>query len=90
MDGETYELWVAGFRTALAVHGYPLDPETAEVAVLAGYAGSFSARARQIKGNIDRYEAKWRTDHPGEEPRPAYAPFVGPAGVGGRTARQGR
>ena len=58
------------FRAALAVHGYTLDPDTGEVAELAGYAGSFSARARQIEQHIDRYEAEWRTDHPDEEPGP--------------------
>lgn len=59
-----------GFRTALAEHGYHLDPETGEVVELAGFAGAFSARARQIEANIDRYEARWRGEHPGEEPGP--------------------
>ncbi|WP_238473493.1 MobF family relaxase [Nocardioides cavernaquae] len=59
------------FRAALAEHGYTLDPETGEVSQLAGYAGAFSARSRQIGANIDRYEAQWRRDHPGEEPGPA-------------------
>lgn len=58
------------FRATLAAHGYHLDPESAEIVELAGYAGSFSARARQIEQNIDRYEAEWRTDHPGQEPGP--------------------
>lgn len=58
------------FRATLAVHGYTLDPDTGEVAELAGYAGAFSARARQIEHHIDRYEAAWRTDHPGQEPGP--------------------
>ena len=30
----------------------------------------FSHRAPQITRNIDRYEAEWRADHPGEEPGP--------------------
>jgi exodeoxyribonuclease V alpha subunit len=60
-----------GFRAALAVHGYTLDRESAEVIELAGYAGAFSARARQIEQNIDRYEAEWRADNPDEEPGPA-------------------
>jgi len=59
------------FRAALAAHGYTLDPETGEVTQLAPYAGTFSARSRQIEANIDRYEAQWRRDHPGEEPGPA-------------------
>ena len=59
------------FRTALAAHGYTLDPETGEVTQLADYTGAFSARSRQIEANIDRYEAQWRRDHPGEEPGPA-------------------
>ena len=58
------------FRGVLAAHGYTLDPETGEVAQLAPYAGSFSARAAQISRNIDRYEAQWRSEHPGEEPGP--------------------
>jgi exodeoxyribonuclease V alpha subunit len=59
------------FRAALAEHAYTLDPETGEVTQLAGYTGAFSARSRQIEANIDRYEAQWRRDHPGEEPGPA-------------------
>jgi len=59
------------FRTALAAHGFALDPGTGEVAELAPYAGAFSARARQIESNIDTYEAGWRSEHPGEEPGPA-------------------
>ena len=38
---------------------------------LAGFAGPFSARARQIGKNIERYEAAWRMAHPGEDPGPA-------------------
>lgn len=58
------------FRDALAAHGLTLDPETGEVRELASYVGAFSARARQIESNIDTYEARWRSDHPGEEPGP--------------------
>ena len=58
------------FRGLLAAHGYTLDPKTGEVAQLAPYAGSFSARAAQITRNIDRYEAQWRSEHPDEEPGP--------------------
>ncbi|WP_426246551.1 MobF family relaxase [Nocardioides sp. LHG3406-4] len=59
------------FREALAAHGYTLDPDTGEVTQLAPYAASFSARAAQITRNIDRYDAEWRTEHPGQEPGPA-------------------
>lgn len=59
-----------GFRAALADHGYRLDPDTGEVVELAGYAGAFSARARQIEQHINRYEAEWRTEHPDQEPGP--------------------
>ena len=57
------------FRAALAAHGFTLD-EDGEVRELAPYVGAFSARAAQIGRNIDRYEAEWRADHPGEEPGP--------------------
>jgi exodeoxyribonuclease V alpha subunit len=60
------------FRVALAAHGYTLDRETGEITALAPYAGAFSARSKQIEANIDRYEAQWRRDHPGEEPGPAF------------------
>ncbi len=56
------------FRGVLAAHGYTLDPESGEVAELAPYTGAFSARAAQISRNIDRYEARWRSEHPGQEP----------------------
>ena len=59
------------FRAVLAEHGYTVDPETGELTQLAGYAAAFSARSRQIEANIDRYEAQWRREHPGEEPGPA-------------------
>jgi exodeoxyribonuclease V alpha subunit len=59
------------FRAALAAHGYTIDPETGEVTQLADYTGAFSARSRRIETNIDRYEAQWRRDQPGEEPGPA-------------------
>jgi exodeoxyribonuclease V alpha subunit len=59
------------FRRALADGGFTLDSQTGEVNELAGFAGPFSARARQIGKNIERYEAAWRDTHPGEEPGPA-------------------
>lgn len=56
------------FRLVLAQHGYTLDAESGEIHQLAPYAGAFSARSAQIRRNVDRYEAVWRTEHPGEEP----------------------
>ena len=58
------------FRQALANGGFTLDRQTGEVNELAGFPGPFSARARQIGKNIERYEAAWRDTHPGEEPGP--------------------
>ncbi|RYB96798.1 AAA family ATPase [Nocardioides glacieisoli] len=57
------------FRGALAARGYTLD-EAGEIEQLASYAGGFSQRAAQINGNVDRYEADWRAEHPGQEPGP--------------------
>ena len=56
------------FRAALAARGFSLDPATGEVRQLVAFTGPFSARARQIGRNVDRYEAEWRETHPGEEP----------------------
>jgi exodeoxyribonuclease V alpha subunit len=58
------------FRSVLAAHGFTLDPETSEIHELAPYAGAFSARTAQIRRNVDRYEAAWRSEHPGQEPGP--------------------
>ncbi len=58
------------FRRVLAAHGLTLDALTGEVAQLAPFVGAFSARTSQIHRNIDRYEAGWRREHPGEEPGP--------------------
>ena len=41
-----------------------------EIQQLAPYAGGFSQRAAQINRNVDRYEAAWRAEHPGQEPGP--------------------
>lgn len=57
------------FRTALAARGYTLDDD-GEIEQLKPYAGGFSQRAAQIKRNVDRYEAVWRAEHPGDEPGP--------------------
>jgi hypothetical protein len=58
------------FRAVLAAHGYTLDSESGEIAELAAYVGSFSARARQIETHVDSYEATWRSEHPEQEPGP--------------------
>jgi exodeoxyribonuclease V alpha subunit len=55
-------------RAVLAAHGFTLDPETSEIQQLAPFVGAFSARTAQIRRNVDRYEAEWRREHPGEEP----------------------
>ena len=59
-----------GVPAVLAAHGFTLDAETGEIDQLAPYVGAFSARTAQIHRNIDRYEAEWRREHPGEEPGP--------------------
>lgn len=59
-----------GFRAALAAHGLTIDPATSEITELIPYVGAFSARAAQIRRNVDRFEAEWRTEHPDEEPGP--------------------
>ena len=58
------------FRATLAAHGLTLDAETGEITQLAPYVGAFSARTAQIGRTIDRYEAEWRREHPGQEPGP--------------------
>ena len=58
------------FRTVLARYGYTVDQETGELEELQPFAGAFSARAAQIGRNVDRYEAEWRAERPGEEPGP--------------------
>jgi exodeoxyribonuclease V alpha subunit len=58
------------FRTVLAARGFTLDAATGEIEQLVPYVGAFSARTGQIHRNIDRYEAEWRREHPGEEPGP--------------------
>ena len=57
------------FRTALAAHGFTLDTD-GEVEQLKPYLGPFSRRAEQVTRAVERYEAEWRTAHPGEEPGP--------------------
>jgi exodeoxyribonuclease V alpha subunit len=57
------------FRSAMAAKGFTFD-EKDEVAQLAHLVGAFSARTAQINRNVDRYEAEWRAEHPGEESGP--------------------
>ena len=61
-----------------------------EIEQLAAFVGAFSKRAAQIATLLDRYEAEWRAEHPGQEPGPAIAAGVGRAGVGRRPTRQDR
>jgi hypothetical protein len=58
------------FRAVLAAHGFTLDAVSGEIEQLAPYVGAFSARTTQIGRNVDRYEAEWRREHPGQEPGP--------------------
>jgi exodeoxyribonuclease V alpha subunit len=58
------------FRAVLAAHGLTVDPETSEIRELAPHVGAFSARAAQIRRNVDRLEADWRGRHPDHEPGP--------------------
>jgi conjugative relaxase-like TrwC/TraI family protein len=57
------------FRAVLAARGYTLGDD-GEIRQLAPYAAGFSQRAGQINRNVDRYEAGWRAEHPGQEPGP--------------------
>ena len=58
------------FRAVLADHGFTIHNETGDIDQLRPYVGAFSARTAQIHRNIDRYEARWRSDHPDDEPGP--------------------
>src|SRR5690606_28861252 len=58
------------FRAVLAAHGLTLDRATSEIRQLIPYVGAFSARTAQIRRNVDRYEAAWRSAHRCEEPGP--------------------
>ena len=78
------------FRSVLAAHGFTLDPETSEIRQLAPYVGAFSARTAQIRRNIDRYEAAWRSEHPGEEPGPRLREAWDRRAWARSPARQGR
>lgn len=58
------------FRGALAAHGYTLDLASGELQDLRRFVGEFSSRAAQIRSNVERYEATWRGEHPGDHPGP--------------------
>ena len=72
-----------GFRSALAAHGFTLDP-AGEVVQLAGFVGGFSARAAQIGRNIDRYEDAVARCESGSRARRGDCGGVGCAGLGRR------
>jgi conjugative relaxase-like TrwC/TraI family protein len=57
-------------RRTLAAHGYTLEAD-GEIRELEPYIGRFSQRSAQVARNLDRYEAEWRRDHPGQTPGPA-------------------
>jgi hypothetical protein len=57
------------FRVALAAHGYTFGSD-GEIEQLVSFVGPFSQRATQIAILLDRYEARWRAEHPGGEPGP--------------------
>ncbi|UOR02461.1 AAA family ATPase [Leucobacter allii] len=50
----------------LAEHGLTLDPVSGEVVELQPFNGVMSKRSAQIRRNLDRLEAEWETQHPGE------------------------
>ena len=51
------------FRAALAAHGYAFAAD-GKIRQLTDFVGAFSARARQIARNIDKYEREWTATHP--------------------------
>lgn len=55
----------------LDAHGLTLNPTTGEVAELQRFNQVMSKRAEQVTGNLARFEAAWRQQHPGREPGPA-------------------
>ncbi len=50
----------------LAEHGLTLDPVSGEVVELESFNGVMSKRSAQIRRNLDRLEAEWEAQHPGE------------------------
>jgi thymidine kinase len=59
-----------GFPETLAAHGFTLDLASGEIVQMREYVGAFSARAKQIERNVDRYEAARRKANPGQVPGP--------------------
>lgn len=51
----------------LAEHGLTLDSASGEVRELEAFNGVMSKRSAQIRRNLDRLEAEWEAQHPGEE-----------------------
>ena len=51
---------------ALGEHGLTLDTVSGEVVELQPFNGVMSKRSAQIRRNLDRLEAEWEADHPGE------------------------
>ena len=58
------------FRAVLAAHGLHPGRRDRGDRGAGAVRRAFSARAAQIHRNIDRYEAEWRREHPGQEPGP--------------------
>lgn len=58
------------FPSVLAAHRFTPSPESSEISEPVSYVGGFSARTAQIRRNVDRREAAWRSEHPGEDPVP--------------------
>ncbi|WP_424806518.1 MobF family relaxase [Rhodococcus sp. 27YEA15] len=50
----------------LAEHGLTLNPASGEVVELEPFNGAMSKRSAQIKRNLERLEAEWEEQHPGE------------------------
>lgn len=50
----------------LAERGLTLDPVSGEVMELEPFNAVMSKRSAQIRRNLDRLEAEWETEHPGE------------------------
>lgn len=51
----------------LATHGLSLNTASGEVVELEPFNGVMSKRSAQIKKNLERLEAEWEAQHPGEE-----------------------
>ncbi|GAB33367.1 MobF family relaxase [Gordonia otitidis] len=54
----------------LSRHGLTLDPVSGEVSELEPFNAVMSKRSAQINRNLDRLEAEWQAEHPGEMPGP--------------------